>query len=71
MVVMSSGFSDINPRSPLKVKSFSEGYIASIFRIKEQDRHEAIMKQVAVSVSILKMEGLYFSETSIDFQRTT
>jgi hypothetical protein len=67
----SSGSWDIKPRSPLKVNRLSEGYIASIFRIKERDRQEASMKKVAVSVSTLKMEGLYFPETSIDIELFT
>jgi hypothetical protein len=55
----SSGFWDVMPHSPLKVKRLSEGYIASIFRIKEQYRQDASMKKVTVSPSTLKMEGFF------------
>jgi hypothetical protein len=63
-----------------KSTEVSEEYVATIFRIEEYAKQEISIKQKAsralllvyflVYSSTLKIEAIYFFETSIDFQRT-
>jgi hypothetical protein len=47
VVMKSSIFWDIMPRSPLKVNDASEEHVASIVKIEEEAKQETIMKHVA------------------------
>jgi hypothetical protein len=46
-----------------------EEHVASIFRGEEETKQKTSMKQAACDLA--KMEAALFSETSVDFQRTT
>jgi hypothetical protein len=82
VVTNSTIFSVITLRSPLKSNEVSEAHTHSIFWVDYEAEQETSEKQVGISIlsftliscstysSALKMEVIYTSETSVDFQRT-
>jgi hypothetical protein len=66
LLVKSTIFWDITPCGPLKVNRRSDEYIASISRVENKPSKIPGWKQVAS----LKIEAMFFSETSVDFRRT-
>jgi hypothetical protein len=77
MTLKRSIFWDITPCNPLEVnRRFGEIYCLHFQRWRinrTRHQHESRWQEVSCSAysSILKMEAIYSSETSIDFQRTT
>jgi hypothetical protein len=60
------------PCIPFKANRVSEEYIASVFMAESKSSKKPAINQVVSTVCHLQcMEVTYFSETSIDFQRTT